>query len=230
MGNKTFSTLKTELKLRLGRRSDIEDIDSTNFYETWINYAYQDITRRNKFFGKTFHFYFPQLESIDTSQSTTDGTAYINVPDSTLIIRQVWDSTNDYLLKHIGWMTYLKKSGRASSTSESEPKKWTRSGSYIYLYPTPDDAYTMYIYYRKMVSALSDAGDTTAIGEEWDELILGLATYKGCSWLREYDDAEKAKAEFIDMANNILGVYGQEELANRSKLELNPSAFIDGYE
>ena len=229
MSNKTFIDLKTELKLRMGRRSDLENIDGKNFYEIWINYAYQDITKRNRFFGKTFHFYFPQLETIDTSQSTEDGVAYIDVPTGTLVVRQVWDKTNDRLLNHIGGQSYLLKNGRADTSSEGQPTLWVRSGNYIYLYPTPDDAYEMYVYYRKMITILSDTLATTDIGEEWDELILEFAAYKGHMWLKEYDDAEKCKAEFIDMATNLLGIYDSEELAHRGKLTINPSERVSHY-
>jgi len=90
---KTFAELKSYLKFQFGNRTDLESVDSENMYGVWINMAYQNLTTRNRFWSLNRNFKFPELRDTDTSQTTTDGTAYVNVPSGAVVIYNVLDTT-----------------------------------------------------------------------------------------------------------------------------------------
>jgi len=222
MGVKKFSEFKDELKFELGRPNDTS-LDS--YTGGWINTAYIQLTTRNKFWTINKRFYFPELE-VSTSDDTTDGQAYIDVPSGCLVIRTLWDSTSDIKLTKISWLDYVNKTGRADSSSEGAPTKWCRQGDYIYLNPTPDGTYTIYIYYRKIPTLLSANDDTTAIGTEWDEPILQLAVMQSHMRLGEFDKAEVKKKEWLETVGSLVGVYEQEKF-DREDIRKPSIAYLD---
>jgi hypothetical protein len=215
MGTYTFAQFKDYVALAMGQRSDLQTASllvggSTEMYGVWVNASYMQLTTQNRFWGLKRSFYFPELETVDTSQSTTDGQQYINVPSDCLVIRHVWDYTNDFSMEQIPWREYLKKSDRMDTSVEGKPTMWTRSGSYIYLYPTPDSAYNLYVYYRKRPALLTGT-NTTAIGAEWDEPIVYLATYKAFLQMGRYQESTLMKNEFLSQVSSLMGIYDQEE-------------------
>jgi len=230
MGAYTFSNFKAYLKLMMGQRSDLESVNSTNMYGVWINAAYIDIATKKTLLGTKAGFYFPQLETVDTSQSTADGTAYVNVPSDCLTVRQIYDATNDRELSYIPPQTYFAYTDRSDTSAESEPTEWTRHGTKIYLHPTPDDAYTLHIYYKKIPSLLSGDSDTTVLDDAWDEPILYLAAYKASVWLHESDDMKTYKEAFLDQIAGLIGLYDSEEEARTGRFQPSILYRKGGYE
>lgn len=220
MGTWTFTNFKDYAKFQCGQRTDLET--GTNYYGVWVNAAYIDLTTRNKFWQLRIpkRFYFPELET-STTKTTTDGTAYVAMPTDALIIREVYDTTNNVHLEQIPWSKYIHKTDRTTSTAEGDPTQWVRQGSNIYLYRTPGTTGdTITIYYRKIPAVLTGTS-ATVIGIEWDEPILHLALNKGFMWLHEYDKAEIHKKEFIDMVTSLIDVYYEEEKARRDFIQLD---------
>lgn len=207
MGTYTLENFETYLTLELGQRGDISTL-----VDRWINTAYIDFCTRDKFWGLRIpkKFKFPELDS-SQPDVTADGTAYISTPSDCLYVYTVHDDTNDKDLAGISWRSYLKKSGRATTTSENKPTKWVRSGSRIYLSPTPDAAYAVTTYYRKIPIVLA-TGAVTVIQSIWDEPILKLAVIQSLMRLKEYDKAKIEKAEWMEMMAAKLGIYENEPI------------------
>lgn len=204
----------------MGQHSELESATDKgiNLYEAWINAAYRDITTRDKFWNLKKSFYFPELETEDLLQTTTDGQRYIDTPTDCLFPQEVYDYTNKRQLDWMPWSEYVGKTDRFDSASRAEPKRWHRRGLYIYLYPTPDsDSDAIYIYYKQRVVDLITT-KTTIIGPEWDEPILTLATIKGWSWRRDWDAVKEYRTEFLEQVANLVTVYGAEEKARRGHL------------
>ena len=207
MGEKTYAEFQDEIKLEIYQRTDLES--STDYYAKWFNQAYVTLATRKD-------LYFPEMEKFTPAQ-TADGTAYVESPSDTLFIRTVFDDTSTVKLKKISWLQYIKKTDRATASAENNPNKWTRAGGgtgrgRIYLYPTPDAAYDLTIYYRATPARLSDSDDTTAIGEEWDEIILKMAVWQTLMRLKEYDKAEKEKDVVDEMIRDLRGIYDRENI------------------
>ncbi len=207
MGDKAYSSFQSELLFNLGKRDDIDSLKGG-----WINTAYLDLTTRNRFWDVPIprFFDFPELKT-STTKTTTAGTAYVVTPTDALFIRHLWDSTNDRKLNKIRFHKYVDAGGRASSSARGKPTEWVREGANIYLLPTPDATYTIYVYYRKRPAALSDAADVTAIGAEWDEPILLLATAQSFLRLGEPDKSLLWQKEFISSLAGKIAIYAQED-------------------
>jgi len=211
-----FDDFKDYLKFRMGQRTELESVNgSINLYGVWVNAAYKELTTRNVFWGVRLPFDFPELKADNSpGVSTSDGVAYISTPSDCLHVYEIWDETNKVHLDGIGWKKYISYPERKNTSAENKPAEWARYGSYIYVYPTPDDAYTLWVYYRKRPSALTGTNET-AIGEEWDEAILELAAFKGHRWLHEYSYAKQCQEAFMEIVTNLIGIYSREEMASR---------------
>lgn len=213
MGALGFDDFKEQIKYRHSMDTSPETIgdSSLNFYGIWANHAYKQICSAHRLFGINKRFRIPQLET-STTATTTDGTAYVSVPSGCLVVRTVYDSTNNRRLDQISWDTYLEYTDRADTTAEGDPTEWTRSGARIYLHSTPGTTGdTLTIYYKKLPSDMTGT-ETTIIGAEWDEPIVQLAAYKGFIWLGQYDKAKATKEEFIETIAGLIPLYGAEEL------------------
>ncbi len=226
-GTWTFSEFKSFLKLQMGARTDLENYDGTNLYETFINMAYIRLTTRNRFFAIKTNFTFPQLETVDTTITTTDGTPYISVPSDCMVVRDCYDYTNKRYLDQIPWREYIRYTDRFDSSSEGEPNEWVRAGDNIYLHPTPDtSSESIYVYYRKIPAVLTGT-NATVLDTAWDESILQLALIIGKTWLKEYEEAEQMKKEWLDNVSGMMGIYYQEELATAKTVIPESNALIE---
>jgi hypothetical protein len=212
MGSLAFDDMTELLKFRAGNNAALDSAmaSGTNLYQTWLNQAYRQLCSQDYILGLKKRLYFPQLMTSSTA-STVDGQAYVSTPSGALYITEVFDTTNGKKLSHITWKQYIEYTDRTTASSEGDPSEWTRSGSRIYLHPTPDGVMTMTIYYKKLPSDLSGTL-TTDIGAEWDDVILELAAYKMFSWTHE--DAAKiklAKESFLEMAAGLADIYWNSE-------------------
>jgi len=223
MGIWTFDIFKLYLKFRCSNRTDLENLGGYNLYETAVNAAYLALTTKKQIYQVKLNLRFPELETTDatTGTATVDGIATIATATTAVQIIDVYDSTNSVSLDWIPLKRYLDYTDRYDTSAEGKPGEWTRSGGYIYLHPTPDDAYTMYQYYRKRPTLLSGT-NATVIGAEWDEPILELATHKIHMWNHEYEKAKFIKEEFIDMVVGIMGMYEAEETSRKEHFRPAP--------
>lgn len=215
MGDKAFTTFKSELLWALGNRASA---DVNSMEGSWVNSAYMNLTSRNKFWKfkvpKTFSF--PELDT-DTTAAGADGDAYISKPSGSLFVHTVWDMTSDNMLSYRDHSWYTAQTGRADADSEGTPSYWIPYGNKLYLQPTLDDSYNFTIYYRKRREALTGTA-TTVIGAEWDEPILILAMIKGFMTLGEFDKAEIWKKEFIEITQDLMGLQDRQGRYTRDRL------------
>ena len=203
MGTYTYPEFQNKLRFEIGMRDDV-DTDYTNVsLGGWVNAAYIDLTSRED-------LYFPELEAT-TTDSTADGTDYIDTPSDVLIIRTIWDSSSDVKLSAISLNDYVGTTGRADSTQRGAPADWIRHGSKIYLVPTPDAVYGITIYYRKRVTPLSGSG-TTSVGAEWDEVILKTAVVQSLRRLKRYEEAVIEQKFLDERIRDLKRLYFQEHL------------------
>ena len=229
MGTLTFDGFLDYLAMGFGERTDLASLNGVNYYNKWLDMAYIRLTTRNRFWGIKKSFYFPELETDDGGSNTTAGAAHISTPTDALIIREVWDSTSDVILNNISTRKYIEYPGRAVTASRGKPTEWVRRGKYLYFHPTPDAVYSMVTYYRK-VPALITTGKMSAIGTEWDEVILQMAYIIGKEWLGEYDKANAMKQSLAESFAGIIGIYDLEEMARRPKATPESASLLDvGY-
>lgn len=224
MGTYTLSDFKNKLEFEIHRD------DQTDNLTGWINTAAMTLTTKDKLWGVrglNKRYYFPDLETSET-KTTSDGVAYISTPSDCLIVRTVYDTTNDTKLTKISWREYTDYTDRADTDQEGEPNEYCRQGAYIYVHKTPDDEYDLDVFYRKRITALSDNDDVLEIGAEWDEPVLQLAVIQTHMRLDEFDKAEAKKKEWIEIVAGVIGIYGQEEL-DREDVRKPSYSYLEGF-
>lgn len=226
MGTLTYTEFQSYTKLQFGNNDAW--YTPTNYYGIWVNLAYKRLSTQDRFWGIGRNFYFPQLETSGTD-TTADGTAYIDVPTDCLVIRELYDTTNNLHLTNIPHSEYVAYTDRTDTNSEGKPTEWVRQGAYVYLHPTPGATYTIRIYYRKIPASLSAGSDVTVLGTEWDEPIITLAAHIGKQWTMDYDKAEILRKAFVEQASGIVTVYGDEEKARDQYLHVDETYRDRGY-
>lgn len=206
MGTYTFVNLKDYVKLSLGNRTGL-----STYLPLWVNGAYTELCSTNKVVTRRGmkNITFPTLDT-DADSATIDGQSYVSRPSNCLHIHTVWDITNDKRLTYRSPRWYFDQTGRADTSSEGTPDFWVPYGNKTYLYSTPDDAYNIRTYFRKRPTRLVGDGETTEIGEEWDEAILALATVKGHMWLRDFGNAEIWRNEYFSILQRLVGMQDKE--------------------
>ena len=213
MGAVTFDQFKAFVLLRLGNRTELQSVSSVDYYGIVVNQAYRQICTSRRLPETDKRVWFPQLESVTSTDITaTAGTAYISVPTNSLLIHDVI-CTYSGKERDLDWCPperYKSYTNRRLTASRGTPREWTHIGNFIYLYPTPDAAYTYEVWFRlnppDMVS-----GASTLIGSEWDQAIMLLASYKLANWVGDKDKSSMARAEYIEYISGIAGIYGEEE-------------------
>jgi len=208
MGSYNLGNFKSYLTLALGNRDGL-----STYLPIWVNSAYLGLCAINKIisYRRIKNLTFPELDT-EKDNTTIDGQPYISRPSDCLMIHTIWDMTNDSKLTQRGWRWYIDQTGRANTNSEGEPDYWIPYGNRTYLLSTPDDAYNTRTYYRKRPVKLVNETDVTIIGEEWDEAILQSASQKGHLWLRDFQNADIWKKEFMESLERLVGMQTGEGL------------------
>lgn len=210
MGILSYGEAKTRILFQLGGPTRTELTSPTDYIGIWYNQALKDLTTKNRYMGLRKNFVFPTLET-SIADTTVDGQAYIVTPSDCLIVRHVYDTTNNVKLERINWYTYVSYTDRETATSEGKPNEWIRSAGNIYLHPTPDSAYDLDIFYKKTHPALTLTTDTTLLGDEWDDIVVQLAVIKGQMWMNDWDKVKLLKDAWMEDVSAMLGIYDQEE-------------------
>lgn len=210
MGERTYAEMKADLTLELGQRTDLTSAPLSA--GDWINVAYLTLTTSNQFFGFKLpkYFRFPELDTT-SSATTVAGTDHVATPADALIVYTIHDTTNDTKLSGIRFREFVEKTGRATTASRSKPLYWQRYGANLKLYPTPDAAYALTIFYRKRPAELSGASDVTILGAEWDEVILKLAVIQSMMRLKQYDTADVEKKALMELMAGKVDIYDREQ-------------------
>jgi hypothetical protein len=223
MGSLGLDDMYAMVKLRMGQRTDLEEVgdNKLNYYEIWVNQAYRQICAADYMFGIPKKIIIPQLET-SASATTTANVAYISRPAGASIIRHVFDETNKYRPRWIPEAYYMNYTDRSTSSAYGNPTEWCNMNNFIYLHPTPKSVLNLTIYYRYIPDDISGDG-TTVIGSEWDEPIVVLATYKAHLWLSEFEKAAIIRNELIDLLTAVIPPVHQEERDRRAWVYPDPA-------
>lgn len=150
-----LATMRLTLRSKIGSPTATDVPDST--LDRICNAAYREIGSK---------YPFNETRCVK-SFNTAVGTNRFDVPQDLAVLYRLWDDSNKCKLKKKG--VRFIASGRKNELP-GKPKYYTRIRDYIQLTPTPDDIYTLMIYY------LTDIGDMVA---DDDEPVLPLAWHDG---------------------------------------------------
>jgi hypothetical protein len=109
-------------------------------------------------------------EAIATA-TTTASQNYVSLPSDFVFEYefQITVNTNKYRLCPIPYSEFLEKSGTNSSTSQ--PTHYCYYADVMYLYPSPNSAYTLTLHYIKRLTTLSVSADNNGWTNYAEEMI-----------------------------------------------------------
>lgn len=154
-----------------------------------INDAYFEVARK---------FRHRRMQS-DTTVSTTSGTNEYALPSDYFWMRVVRDETNNenLLSKSLGFIQ------SRNDGVNSQPLYWATEDYNIILSPTPDDTYTIRLWYFARPARLVAPADKSVFEDEWDEIIKRGAEAKAFYLMGEYDRQIHAKNLQRSLMNDI---------------------------
>lgn len=174
------SQLITDLRNSTGLDStDLPDASALRF----LNRSWWEVCSKFKFREK----------ETQTTLTTVAGTRDVNVPAdmfATRIAVIINDELEHIQLDQIDEQTY-ENLYDSDSENENIPTMYFRYGSIIRLYPTPDDAYSLVVYYWKNLTDLAVLNDPS-IPQSWHEIVLFGAIWRAKAELGDLD----SKASF----------------------------------
>jgi hypothetical protein len=182
-----FSEMYGEVAEHLASRGDV----TTAQIKTRINRVYRRL-------AKSFSFH--ELEETDESLTTVDGTASCTVPAGVWGIQSIKidDTDNETNLVPRDMVWYERQDTRLTKTT-GRPRYYILWKNLIYLWITPDDAYSLRVRHKIYPTALSGDSDVPVYPEEWHEYIV-LQTAAEFALLKNMSERYK------ELKNEALGI------------------------
>lgn len=98
-------------------------------------------------------------------------------------------------------------------TQQTQPTNYFHNNEYIYLYPTPDQIYTINIWHKFILTDVS-ASDPT-IPQIWHEQIVYGAAYRGLLKMRDYTAANTIRSYQLSLIQSISSTDAKEDRLNK---------------
>lgn len=176
-----LSVIRSTLRRQVGNPTTGQATDE--FLNFWINLAYNEIANKYRFKQNKPLYSF----------STVAGTQAYDLPVDCQSLLRVRNTTVNYERK-------LTKIGDrrvaeiVDAETDATPTRYARYDNQLYLYPTPDQIYTMEIYYKASLADLAADDDVPVLPVNWHYGLILKA-----KMLYYVDQGEDAKA--ISAAN-----------------------------
>ena len=168
----TFERLQKQVFAALRDPTGYNDATKVEYIKEWLNKAEQKICSITDYYITT-----------STAITTVSGTREYQLPDGTKqVIEAVYDDDNKL------WPIDITKTAD-DPDSTGAPGYYYIRANYIGLYPTPDDAKTLKLFYSSIGGNMSNNNDTPIIPEEWQ---MGLVYYAALHYAVHLDDTRVA--------------------------------------
>jgi hypothetical protein len=193
-----------ELKELLG----VDDSDATPTQRLlWINRSFWEITAKFDFREKEGTYNLATIDGTDSYTVPVDlegvqSVAIVGVDGNTM-------STLTRETKENFLNTYT-----SDSSLRQIPEHYYREGNKIVVSPVPNDVYSIVIKYLKTLPDLI-AGGTVVLPQEWHELILFGAAYRGFLVLNDKVSAEFYRNQQANLTATTIPTESKEEKDSR---------------
>lgn len=179
MGTLTRAQLETDLKFRLGNRTDI-DAQLT----TAIQYSYDELVTAIR---------IPENQETAVIQ-TSDGVSTVPVPPdlyAPMSVRNLTDGTR------LAPITARQLDAYSGTPTTDAPTKYLWWRNEITFYPTPNATVRIIqMRYLKRLPALTASTSISALPREWDEVIVQGGLYRIHSWMGLKQEAQASMLEY----------------------------------
>lgn len=151
--------------------------------DVWLNEGLSRVARRVR---------IPQLEAA-MSVATVAGTAEFALPANLIRVRTLRipadaDPLEQLDLEQLDHLT----------AERGRPRSFALAGQNVRLYPTPDRAYALELRYWADPATLAAAGDVPAIPDDYADLLVTYALWKGYRMEDDFQAAAFYRQEFTD--------------------------------
>lgn len=198
--------LRDLLRSHLGNLDEQDMPDSEA--DSLLNRSWWEVADKFKFKEKEGKDSFPTVESTaeyDLSSTTSDlfGLTRVAAEDT---------YGKHFLLNRIDESKYESEYDEDSS-QEGFPTHYFRRDVTLTLHPTPDAAYTIYIYYQKTLADLSSGGPD--VPRSWHEVILLGAVWRGYLAMKDFAAVNAVRNTYTGLLNSIVPVESVEATDTR---------------
>lgn len=165
---------------------------------------------------------FEHLHSIETV-STANQTVSAALPAGTMVVKSVRHQAGDQKkLKKLPFAEYQRRPlvDAVPSPIYGRPTFWSRRGSLLYFYETPDGVYATDVSVYKAPALLAAPGDVTVLNAVWDKAVFELAVSNG---LRNLGQEQRSGVWKTDAMLSIQAGLTEDELAVAASASLIPS-------
>jgi hypothetical protein len=206
----TLANLRAEVLVELG--VDATDLDSSGS-------ANLDLLINSSWWEVMDKFNFREKED-DCTFATVAGTRDYNLAtkilaaDTTVFdaLKQVSilnpDSEQHVRLMEMSIGEYESQYSEDTDTRDI-PTHYVRYGGSIRLFPTPDDAYTLTVYYLKVLTDVASGGPD--VPQSWHEIVMYGAVWRGHHRFRDYNSANEARAVQASLIASAMTVPAKED-------------------
>lgn len=196
--------IDTELKELLG--IDDDDYDQTTRL-LWINRSFWEITSKFDFREKEGTY------NLSTIEGTNEYTVPVDLEGVQSVAIVQSDGVSLTNLTRITKEQYLN-TYTSDYNLRTFPEHYYREADKIIISPVPDDIYSVVIKYLKTLPDLI-AGGTVILPQEWHELILFGAAYRGFLVLNDKVSAEFYRNQQSNLTASTIPTEAKEEKDSR---------------
>ena len=181
-------TLNSTLRTKVGSPSTAE-VDNTVLTRL-NNEAYEEIFEK---------YIFHKGRKIVTFPTVADSALY-DVPADCMAVFSLWNTTENYqrkiLKKDENWLA------NQQTNTAGPPIGYVRQRGWIQLSPTPDQVYTIRLFYKASYTALSADADVPVIPASWHPGIWRLARYNYWDEKGDLAKAQWAQAAWVQWVSD----------------------------
>lgn len=202
MGAMTLTQMEDDVRFVLGGYT--LDVLSNTIVDRWLRWSLLMVGRPSMYeHRELFGSGTLALATGDRDYAfSTFGTSSDNVQSVALVVNE----SRGQRLKPVSLrqMEEIARTGNGVVTT-GRPSHYMLAGTLLYLYPAPNATHngdTVRVWFWRKPVALA-ASPAHELAEDWDEVIVAGATWRGFRYLNLQDRAEIAKVEFGQLANDV---------------------------
>jgi hypothetical protein len=135
--------------------------------------------------------------------TTTGDVPFYNLPSDLIELRNITYETSDTNSYALNYLSPESGSREYGAYTSGYPRAYTNLGKDIKIYPTPDSAYTLGIYYYSKLIPLSDSVTTNNILDSFPDLYLFGSCLEGAIYLNDTEQTQRFLAIYQKAMNDV---------------------------
>lgn len=209
----------SDIVTRVRQRIDDTSYDSTEI-KNYLNDTIRDV----------FNEY--RLPLMQTSQNYTLNTSSSDITNgsglpSNFVQAIKLTVTTSGQEKDVTWIDYKELIERYADPDDTTlnpaaaPSYVYKFGTTIKVFPKPDSAYTVTLYYIKEPTALANDSDVPEIPSEFEELLVVGAAYRCLQVKDNYDQAGILENKYMELLDKLVARYSQTQVGSAKIMRIN---------